>query len=229
MSSHANPIIYEYIDEVISAARSGEENAQFILGYLYNIGNDKLGIVKNKDEAINWFKLSADNGFPFAQYALGDAYTWGDGVYKDRREGYKWYLLAANQGLAVAQSCVGELYRLGYGIPQNFTEAKKWYRSAAEQDDAIAQHYLATLLWGESLKSKNYIETYMWFNIAASQESEIKSESIKNRNIIAQSISNSDINKAQQLGLEWKPKLSQNTILYNEYIERYINILKYKK
>lgn len=59
-------------------------------------GNKLLG-EKNYDEAIPLLKQAAEAGDPAAQYWLGVAYNWGNGVEEDPTEALKWYEMAAKQ------------------------------------------------------------------------------------------------------------------------------------
>ena len=56
------------------------------------------GVAKNPDEAVKWFRLSAEQGNAIAQYHLGLCYFEGEGVSKDDQEAYVWFALSAAQG-----------------------------------------------------------------------------------------------------------------------------------
>lgn len=93
--------------------------------------------------SLRQLQVNAEQGDKEAQYQLGQAYIYGDGVVKDQKEAVKWFRLAAEQGLADAQSRVGDLYSVGFGgLPESVLEAVKWWAKAAAQGYAGAQHSL---------------------------------------------------------------------------------------
>ncbi|HSH54128.1 MAG TPA: tetratricopeptide repeat protein [Methylotenera sp.] len=66
-----------------------------------------------------------------AEFELGGAYKYGQGVKKDSVESLKWYLLAANQGHGVAQFELGNIYAEGRGTEKNLKTALTWFEKAA--------------------------------------------------------------------------------------------------
>ena len=69
-----------------------------------------LGVSRNHNEAVRWFRKAAEQGSPEGQYNLGLMYRQGLGVQKNEREAEKWLRLAAAQGYAPAQSQAGGLH-----------------------------------------------------------------------------------------------------------------------
>lgn len=62
-----------------------------------------MGVEKNEQEAVKWFRLSALQGNPLAQNSLGFCYEEGLGIDKDAKFAAYWYLKAAKQGNPWAQ------------------------------------------------------------------------------------------------------------------------------
>ena len=60
------------------------------------------GVAQDQAEAAKWYRLAADQGFAYAQNALGMMYSNGQGVQQDYVSAYLWFSLAAAQGLPVA-------------------------------------------------------------------------------------------------------------------------------
>ena len=58
------------------------------------------------EEAVKWFRLSAEQDFPPAQLELGLCYKNGTGVEQNEEEAMKWIRLAADQGLEEALSAL---------------------------------------------------------------------------------------------------------------------------
>jgi TPR repeat protein len=57
-----------------------------------------MGVTQNYDEAVKYYKLSADQGCVNAQYNLGYMYYNGKGVAQNYDEAAKYYKQAADQG-----------------------------------------------------------------------------------------------------------------------------------
>ena len=102
----------------------------------------------------------------------------------------------AEQGGAAAQYNLGLMYDKGYGVTQDYAAAVKWYTLAAEQGDAEAQNNLAIMYNNGEGVLQDYALAHMWANIAAANGAEHGS---KNRDIIAQKLSQTEITSAQKL------------------------------
>src|SRR5437868_1712868 len=64
----------------LSKAKSGEADAQFLLGYYYAVGQ---GVAKNEAEAVKWYRKAAEQNLAAAQYNLGSCYDKGQGLTKN--------------------------------------------------------------------------------------------------------------------------------------------------
>jgi TPR repeat protein len=49
------------------------------------------GVAKDPAAAVEWFRKSAEQRLPSAQFVLGQVFCQGDGVTKDLAEGTHWY------------------------------------------------------------------------------------------------------------------------------------------
>ena len=56
------------------------------------------GVAKDAEEALHWFRLSAEQGLAEARFILGTMYHLGEGVPKDTGKAMRWIRLAAAQG-----------------------------------------------------------------------------------------------------------------------------------
>ena len=97
------------------------------------------------EEAVEWYLKAAEQGNADAQYELGVCYRYGDGVPRNISEAVKWYLKAAERGNMKAQYEAGRHYYSGLGVPKDVDEAVKWYRKAAAQGHSMAQSTLSKL------------------------------------------------------------------------------------
>ncbi len=145
-------------------AESGQADAQFNLGVLYDEG---LGVKQDQAQAVQWYRRAAEQGHAQAQYNLAVLYASGLGVAQDYAEAARWYRQAALQNLREAQFNLGVLYENGFGINQDYTEAAHWYRQAAEQGHIAAQNNLGVLYVNGQGVPQDLMVAYAWYEVAA--------------------------------------------------------------
>src|ERR1700722_5627103 len=61
-------------------AEKGDARAQFDVGFMHAYG---WGMQRNPEEAIAWYRESADQGLQVAQHFIGMAYVNGEGIQPD--------------------------------------------------------------------------------------------------------------------------------------------------
>ena len=136
-------------------ALRGDAQAQNVLGVMYANGH---GVRQNDEEAIKWYRKSAEQGFAKAQYHLGNLYLQGRGVGQSDKEAAKWYRKSAEQGFVLAQFNLGTMYLRGDGVEWDRVEAVKWYRLAVEQRNKNALEMLS-LVGADTITRDNNAET----------------------------------------------------------------------
>lgn len=161
-------------DELIDLANNGDVEAMDTLGAAYEDGEDDedfgiLGIEKDLEEAVKWYRKAAEQGYAPAQDSLGDCHHFGHGVDVDYVEAVKWYRKAAEQGYRFAQFSLGMCYHFGHGVDEDDIEAVKWYRKAAEQGFDYAQFWLGKCYYFGYGVDIDYIEAVKWYRKAAEQ------------------------------------------------------------
>ena len=124
---------------------------------------------KKFEEAVSWFRGSAEKGCASAQCYLGYLYENGIGVEKSNVEAAKWYTKAAEQGDTLAQNNLGSMYREGKGVPKNFEEAARWFRVAAGQGQVLAQYNLAIMYQIGAGVKQDEAEAVKWYRESANQ------------------------------------------------------------
>ena len=139
----------------------------------------------------------ADDGDAAAMYSLSDLYKNGTCGTKDTALAREWHQLAADHGDAYAQMTLGSNYRIGAeGLAKDTVLAYKWYalaasaakpRSKAGPGDAFAQLLPLT-------GSASFGDTAADLQAAAQ------------RDRLAKKMNPAQIEKAQKLAQEWKPK-----------------------
>ena len=110
---------------------------------------------------------------------------------------------AADQGNAGAQYNLGLMYNDGQGVTKNRKEAARWFQKAAERGFAKAQDILGLMYSNGKIVPRDYIQAHMWFHLAGING---EPDSTMSRDIIASMMTPSQIEQAQKLAKEWKPK-----------------------
>lgn len=80
-------------DKFLKIARSGMV-AKYNIGFMHEYG---LGVKKDINKALIFYKMSANDGYDVAQNNLGNAYLKGIGVKQDLKIAIRYYKLAAKQ------------------------------------------------------------------------------------------------------------------------------------
>ncbi|MBQ7215874.1 MAG: SEL1-like repeat protein [Synergistaceae bacterium] len=105
----------------------------------------KYYIAKDYEQAVVWYRKSAEQGNADGQFNLGFMYRNGYGVEQDYEQAVYWFRKAAEQGLARGQYNRGVMYENGYRVVKNLQEARKWYQLAADQGHESAKQALQCL------------------------------------------------------------------------------------
>ena len=86
----------EALSELWPAARSGNADAEELIGVMYAMG---LGVERDHQRAFDWYLRSAMKGHPGAQSGVGWYYELGLGMpAPDLVRAYMWYVLSAIGG-----------------------------------------------------------------------------------------------------------------------------------
>ncbi len=136
---YGNPDGFGIIDK---AASEGNAEAQFQLGFLYELGR---GVPKSDAKALEWYQKAAAQGHATAQCNIASMYQAGKGVPKDETKATEWYQKAATQGNARAQFKLGLQYDNGQGVPMNAAKATEWLLKAVAKGyppNALLQNWL---------------------------------------------------------------------------------------
>jgi TPR repeat protein len=135
---------------------------------LYEKGMNSLlgtGISRNQQNAMDYFRRSAELGYPQAQVVLGYFYETGAIVAQDSTQAADWYKKAARQDDHLADWLVGRLYYTGNGVPRDLNAAESWLQKSANQGDPFGQYLLGLV----RLERNDYSKAADWFRKAAMQ------------------------------------------------------------
>ena len=168
-----NPVeaaqLYLKLDELNESA-----NTENRLGEMCR---DGVGLPKNAEKALAWFKKASAKGNAAAYGNLALLYETGTGVEKDQQEAARWYGLAEDtyrkQAEAIGpirnitQYLLGKRFQKGDGVRKDMSEAVKWLRLAADQEVIFAQESLGDVYSTGDGVPINYSEALKWYRIAA--------------------------------------------------------------
>ncbi|RHZ70491.1 hypothetical protein Glove_271g76 [Diversispora epigaea] len=119
--SETNKRAYETIEEY---AELGDIKAKFYIGYLLFKEN-------RFEQAVQFYKESAEGNFDQAQFKYAECLFHGKGVPKDHKLAFQYFLKAANQGGVKAMFYVGKMIYNGIGTENNLEQGQHWIRLAA--------------------------------------------------------------------------------------------------
>jgi len=143
-------------------AEAGDAEAQFELAWAYDKG---IGTTEDDALAAEWYAKSADQGYVYAQFAIGWMYE----ITKDDRVAFDWYMRAAQSGDREAKYALGLRYDEGIGVAEDNAEAVRWYTEAAEAGMKQAQNNLGVMYATGEGVALDEAEALRWYTAAAEQ------------------------------------------------------------
>lgn len=150
---------------LIPLANSNHVESQFYMGMIYDMG---LGVKRDANVAVSWYRKAAENGYHHAQHNLAVAYANGEGVMANIEYAIHWWKRAAKQGNTDSQYNLGIIYATGNKhVKKDLLKAEKWWRKAAISGDAMAQYNLGTLYANGEKKVTSYCEAIRWWQKSA--------------------------------------------------------------
>lgn len=117
----------------------------------------------------------------------------------------KILLPMAEAGNPYAQYRLGLVYAEATGQMRSTAEAAKWFESAALQGQPFAQYKLGLLYVKGDGVPKDFVLAYMWFSISAGHMLSSASEAARQRDILAQRMTSTQIADAKKLVREFRP------------------------
>ncbi len=121
-----------------------------------------------------------------------------------RPESVKQWVVQAEQGNPVSMIFLGVTYRDGHGVIQDYAQAASWFRRAAEQGFMVGQYMLGKAYLNGHGVTMSKVQAHMWFNLAAAQQGGELART--QRDELARRMTDDQIEEAQRLAREWKPK-----------------------
>lgn len=115
------------------AADAGSAEGQARLAWI-------LDQSEQNEEAVKWYRASADQGHSGGQYGLGEMYAKGEGVEKDESLAVEYFVLAADNGHAQSQRVLINAYEKGLlGLTVDLEKAAVLRHRLDEQQQAASE------------------------------------------------------------------------------------------
>lgn len=155
----------EAVKELEQLWSEGYTVAAHQLGKFYR---DNLSTMRDHEKAEQWFRLSAEAGNDFSEYALGKL------LLNQRRaeEAMQWLGKAADHGNQFARYRLGKIYLTGESVPKDVEKALEYLTVSAEQGNQYAQYTLGKLyLLGHDVKQDRE-RAKEWLTRSAAQGNE---------------------------------------------------------
>ncbi len=150
------------------AAAQGHVEAIGAIGFFYANG---MGVGKNEDEAVRWFRMGAEKGSAKAQLNLGNMLVRGKGVTEDSKEGMLWIQKAADQGLPEAMIVYGNaLYFGDHGLTVDYEKAYPYLLKGAENGNAECQNTVGVMLQSGRGTAMDEVAAEKWLRKSAEQD-----------------------------------------------------------
>jgi TPR repeat protein len=138
------------IQKLIATAEGGDAAAQNDLGVVYfdsaPLYFQSAQAQSDVNEALKWFRLSAAQGYPPAQYHLACAALEGPKGLLDVKEGVRYLDAAARNGHLKAQYHLGRLLWTGRARTPDFSDALSWLLKAARGGFRDAQYTIDQII-----------------------------------------------------------------------------------
>ncbi|WP_163274019.1 tetratricopeptide repeat protein [Dysgonomonas sp. 511] len=137
--------------------------AQYIINKLYSrdytIENKHCNKVDMYNLYLTYLRKSAYQGFPLAQYDLGQTYEninfWGKNPNYSPRKCVYWYKRAASNNIAAAFNNLAGFYESGEGVKQDLNFALELYKKAESLGDKDGRKNYQLLL--RQLRKGSYL------------------------------------------------------------------------
>lgn len=155
----------EAVKELEQLWSEGYTVAAHQLGKFYR---DDLSTLRDHAKAEMWFRLSAEAGNDFSEYALGKLLL----NQEHTEEAMQWLGKAADHGNQFARYRLGKIYLTGESVPKDVEKALGYLTASAEQGNQFAQYTLGKLyLLGHDVK-QDHEQAKEWLTRSAAQGNE---------------------------------------------------------
>lgn len=174
----------------LQAAKTESPAAQFLVAEMCEFG---LGVERNIERAVFWYKKSAEQNYGKAQNRLAELYS--SGIIKedhalDNKQAFLWVQAAANNQQAQAQFKLATYYAEGNSgvVDANKELAFFWFEKSAQNGHIQGQMQTADMLKNGNGVTQNFEQALYWYEQALAQQYEPAREQVKEVNNILDEI-----------------------------------------
>ena len=132
-----------HVGVLLRLQHTGDAEVMHSLGDAFEIG---LGVEKNREEAIDRFRVASQAGHTIAMVRLGRILGNRNGLNQLEEARY-WYQKAAEGGNTSGMVSLGFAFREGYGVPVDRVKAAEWFSKAVEGGHKRAKYFLAKVYY----------------------------------------------------------------------------------
>lgn len=116
--------------------------ASYRMARYYEFGIEGM-VDRDFHRAVEYYRVSADQGYTLAQFKLALCFHQGLGVQKDAIQAYRYFRKAADQHHTPSQFRTAMCYRHGHGVGKDFGKAFQYFKLAAQHGNDRAEYELA--------------------------------------------------------------------------------------
>lgn len=150
------------IENYRKAMELGDYDAYIEMALAYE--NEYADLEFDPEIIMNYMKVAADEGIPYAQYKMGYYYYYGL-VDEDIEKGLEYLQKAYEQGSPLAALTIGDHYLYGRGEEDESDLAITYYQ-VAEKQDYVSEGIGLCYQYGIGVE-QNFSEAFKFFTIAA--------------------------------------------------------------
>lgn len=192
------------------AAVAGSSAAQLTLGHVYSQMHHLPDAPRN---AVDWYRLAAEQGEPMALNRLADLCMIGRGLPQDDVEALRLYKRTAERGYAVMQCNLAYMLAEGIGGPPDANAALGWYLRAAAQGEPRAYFNLGLCCFAGAGIARDPVQAWAWMESARRQEYPCNAAELQH---MAADLAPPDLAAAQKLA----ERIEQNFMRLQQALER---------
>lgn len=149
---------------LLETEASGNPLVQYNLGVLYEEG---LGLDRDIQRAIVYYRRAAENGFAPAQLRYAQFLLHGENIPADRVAAEQWYIAAAEQGNAIAQYSLAVMLLDRKDDSVAHERGLSWLLLAAEKGNEEAQYTLGINYFHGGGLAQDYAKAGLYLSSSA--------------------------------------------------------------
>jgi TPR repeat protein len=154
----------DFLQALRRLGEGGNAYIMYRLGRMYATG---IGVARDENEAVRWYRKGATAGNMQATTALAIALLEGRGTGKDPQEAVHLLKLAADKDNLDAMYRLGVLYSQGAVVSKDALEAVRLFTKASEAGHAPSMVDLGLMFYNGEGVQVDLVKAAMWYKRAA--------------------------------------------------------------